>query len=137
MIEHVETHLDTCGKHLLVFAFALMQLACIFTYGTYFYSFWFQDCNPLVYNLSDPFKAAPFKETGLEVNYTFLLSVNLVLAAVFKFGSIICLRLALEEYQNLNANSSYFVYAMFMCMAPGRSFICHATGLPPPCGPSF
>jgi len=52
------------------------------------------------------------------MDYTFLLGVNCLTAIVCKFGSIVALRLALEEYQNLNQNGTYFTYAVLMTLAP-------------------
>lgn len=118
LIEHVETHLDTCGKHALVLAFALMQIATLGTAAVYYYSFMAAECNPIVYNISNPFEDEPFKSMGININYQFLLTVNCLTAIVCKFGSIVSLRLALEEYQNLNENRTYFVYAILMCLAP-------------------
>jgi len=39
LIEHVETHLDACGKHAIVIAYALMQIATLGTAAVYYYSF--------------------------------------------------------------------------------------------------
>ena len=43
---------------------------------------------------------------------------NVIASIVLKFGSTVCLRLALEEYQNLSSNTSYFIYSMMMTVAP-------------------
>lgn len=51
-------------------------------------------------------------------NYDLSLQVNVIVAIVLKFGSIVCFSLALDDYQNLSANGSYLIYAMYCCVAP-------------------
>ena len=42
----------------------------------------------------------------------------MVISIILKFGSVVCLRIALEEYQNLSSNISYFLFAMMFTLAP-------------------
>ena len=46
------------------------------------------------------------------------LYINFGISVVFKFASVVCLRLALEEYENLSSNASYFLSAIMMSLAP-------------------
>jgi len=43
---------------------------------------------------------------------------NLVLSVAFKFASLVCVRLALEEYENLSSNTGYFLSSLLMSLAP-------------------
>ena len=47
-----------------------------------------------------------------------MIMVNSALAILLKFGSIVCLKIALDEYQNLSANGFYFIWAINFCLAP-------------------
>ena len=47
-----------------------------------------------------------------------ILLFNLVLSIAFKFGSMVCVRLALEEYENLSSNTGYFLSSLLMSLAP-------------------
>lgn len=44
--------------------------------------------------------------------------MNAVLSICLKFASVVCLRLALDEYQDLNANCSLFTFAILFTLAP-------------------
>ena len=113
MVEHVELNLDDCGKHFLVLSFFLLQLASICTFCLNFYQFYIRSCNPAVYKLGRPLDLI-----GLDIDMDKVLMANVIASIVLKFGSAVCLRLALEEYQNLSSNTSYFVYSMMMTVAP-------------------
>lgn len=63
----------------------------------------------------------PFTMTNF--NYDFTLQVNVIVAIVLKFGSIVCFSLALDNYQNLSANGSYLIYAMYCCVAPSALLV--------------
>jgi hypothetical protein len=64
-----------------------------------------RECNPAAFAFSVP-------------NLQNILYVNLGISIAFKFGSVVCLRLALEEYENLSSNSSYFLTAIMMSLGP-------------------
>lgn len=54
----------------------------------------------------------------LGFSYNTGLSFNLALAILSKFASIVLLSLALDEYQNLNANGTYLIFSIYCCLAP-------------------
>jgi len=85
LLEYIEVNLDKCGKHLLVLGLLVPQLASVATICLIFSQFQLRECNPAV---------VYFKVPSMEL---FML-VNLVISICFKFGSLVCLRLALEEY---------------------------------------
>ena len=80
-------------------------MASIATFCLYFYQFWTRECNSAVYKFIIP-------------NIERYLYVNFGISVVFKFASVVCLRLALEEYENLSSNASYFISAIMMSLAP-------------------
>lgn len=55
---------------------------------------------------------------NLKMDFGVIFVLTVLLAVVLKFASIVCLRLALEEYQNLSANGIYFFYAIVASVAP-------------------
>ena len=55
---------------------------------------------------------------NIKADFGIIFVVCLGLAVVLKFKSIVCLRLALEEYQNLNDNKWYFLFALVASTAP-------------------
>ena len=52
------------------------------------------------------------------MSYDLSLQANMILAIIMKFGSIVLLSLALDDYQNLSANGTYFIWSIFCCLAP-------------------
>ena len=42
---------------------------------------------------------------------------NVIISIIFKFASVVCLRLALEEYENLSNNSSYFLFSLMTSLS--------------------
>ena len=112
-MEHVELNLDGCGKHTLVFSFLMLQIASICTFCLNYYQFYSRTCNPVVYRLNKPLYTG-----GYDISYDRILQGNVVLSIMLKFGAVVCLRLALEEYQNLSSNTSYFLFAMMFTLAP-------------------
>lgn len=44
--------------------------------------------------------------------------INAVVSICLKFASVVCLRIALDEYQELNSNCSCFVFAILFSLAP-------------------
>jgi len=55
LVEHVEIHLDGCGKHGLIMVYAFMQFASIFTFCIFYYQYYIHTCNPSGYKINDPF----------------------------------------------------------------------------------
>ena len=47
-----------------------------------------------------------------------LFQINAVVSICLKFASVVCLRIALDEYQELNANCSCFVFSLLFSLAP-------------------
>lgn len=47
-----------------------------------------------------------------------LFKFNAVISICLKFASVVCLRIALDEYQELNSNCSCFVFAILFSLAP-------------------
>ena len=43
---------------------------------------------------------------------------NIVISIMFKFGSVVMLRMALEEYENMSKNASCFLTAIMLSLAP-------------------
>jgi hypothetical protein len=60
----------------------------------------------------------PLYTGGFDINYEQIIQANVVLSIILKFGAVVCLRIALEEYQNLSSNTSYFLFAMMFTLAP-------------------
>jgi len=79
-----------------------------------YYLFYTRSCNNMVYKLTDPAKNIFNVNLGIEL----LLMINVVTSIVFKFASVVCPRIALDEYQELNSNCSYFTFALFFSLAP-------------------
>lgn len=52
--EEVEIHLDNCGKHSIVFAFLIMQLASIATFCILYLQFFNRNCIFAAYKLTAP-----------------------------------------------------------------------------------
>ena len=104
MVESIEIMLDGFGKHSILISFALVQLSSIYTICIHFYQFYLRECNPVTYPDTKPFEFLGFTNSLTEV-----MMGSAGLAVVFKFGSIITLILALDEYQSLNNNTSYFI----------------------------
>lgn len=105
LLEYVEINLDSCGKHFLVLALLVPQLASIATFCILYYQYYMRECNPAAFEPSVPWLHK-------------ILTVNLALSIIFKCGSVVCLRLALEEYENLSSNTSYFLTAIMMSVSP-------------------
>jgi len=72
----------------------VMQLASIATFSMNYYLFYTRNCNNMVYKLTDPAKNIFNVNLGIEL----LLMINVVTSIVFKFASVVCLRIALDEY---------------------------------------
>ena len=114
MIEHVEIHLDGWGKHGLTFVYSLMQFATIYTFCIFYYQYYTHTCNPSVYRIEE--QNVFVNMLGLK--YDLGLQINVVLAILSKFASIVLLSLALDEYQNLNSNGTYLIFSIYCCLAP-------------------
>ena len=112
--EEVEIHLDNCGKHSIVFVYLLMQLSSITTFCILYYQFFKHECIYSAYKMTDPVKTM----TGLDLSSEKVFQINSVLSICLKFASVVCLRLALDEYQDLNANCSLFTFAILFTLAP-------------------
>mmetsp|Transcript_5367 Transcript_5367/g.8285 ORF Transcript_5367/g.8285 Transcript_5367/m.8285 type:complete len:321 (+) Transcript_5367:734-1696(+) len=108
LVEYIETNLDSVGKHALVLAYSLQQLSTIYISCVLFYNFFYKECNPVIYEMSEPF-GYPFDK---------IMFVCMALAIVSKFASIVFFALALDEYQSLSSNTSYFVASLLTCAAP-------------------
>ena len=115
VIDHIEINLDKCGKNVLVLSFAIAQIGILAVFKLLFDEFQERECNPAVYKLNpDVFSLHPY----ISLYYDKILMANFAMAIVYKFGSVVCLWLALVEYENLGSNGSYFVSAMLMAMVP-------------------
>jgi len=117
LVEHVEIHLDGCGKHGLILVFSLMQFSSIFTFCIFYYQYYIHTCNPAVYLVSDELPLSKI------MSYDLSLQINMVLAIIMKFGSIVLLSLALDDYQNLSANGTYLIWSIFCCLAPSSILV--------------
>ena len=91
-----------------------MQFASIFTFCLFYYQYYTHTCNPAVYKIEPD---NMFLDLA-RLTYDTGLQVNMVLAILSKFTSIILMSLALDEYQNLNANGTYFIFSIYTCLAP-------------------
>lgn len=61
----------------------------------------------------------PFQtEMNVKMDFGVMMVFSVLVAVVLKFASIVCLRLALEEYQNLSANGIYFFYSLVASAVP-------------------
>jgi hypothetical protein len=54
LVEHVEINLDGCGKHFLVLALFVCQIASIATFCLLFVQFYLRECNPAAYHIAIP-----------------------------------------------------------------------------------
>lgn len=115
MIENVMVYLDPCGKYSLVFAFFILQLATIVTYCMHYHLYYTNVCNPRLYQLTEPFKAV-----GMKIEYGTILFLSLLIGIAFKFASVICVWMALEDYENLEANGFLFVLAQVFSLLPAN-----------------
>lgn len=52
------------------------------------------------------------------LNIETIFMINAVVSICFKFASVVCLRIALDEYQELNSNCGQFMFAMFFSLTP-------------------
>lgn len=89
-----------------------MQLASISTFCMLYYQFSSEQCdyktNPSGSTLSNPF--------GVDIKTIFM--INSVVSICLKFASVVCLRIALDEYQELNANCAQFMFSLLFSLTP-------------------
>ena len=74
--------------------------SCIF-----YVQYYNKECNPAVYTHTYPAMSA-------------ILLCNVIISIMFKFGSVLMLRIALEEYENMSKNASCFLFAILLSLAP-------------------
>lgn len=55
---------------------------------------------------------------GMDISIEKVFEVNAVVSICLKFASVVCLRIALDEYQDLNSNCSVFTFALLFSLAP-------------------
>lgn len=91
-----------------------MQLSSITTFCILYYELYTHQCIYPVYVPTQPIK----EYAGLDITMEKVHEINAVLSICLKFASVVCLRLALDEYQDLNANCSLFTFAILFTLAP-------------------
>ena len=109
-------YLDPCGKYSLVFAFGILQLASVITYCMHYHLYYTNVCNPRLYSLTEPFK----NTMSVKIDYGPILFLSLLIGISFKFASVISIWMALEDYENLEANGSLFMLAAFFSLLPAN-----------------
>lgn len=53
---------------------------------------------------------------GVDIKTIFM--INAVVSICLKFASVVCLRIALDEYQELNNNCGHFMFSLFFSLCP-------------------
>lgn len=96
LIESIDIKLDGFGKYTILLSFALVQISSIFTFGIMFYQFHYRNCSPITYQLTSPFADSALG--FIDYSYDYILLLSMLLGIVYKFGSIVSLFLALDEY---------------------------------------
>lgn len=88
LVDSIETNLDALGKKILIGAYGLLQLGCMFSFAVYYYQFFMRACNPAVHKLIDLGPAY----------FDTLIFACTIMAILSKFASMICVVFALDDY---------------------------------------
>ena len=88
LVDSIETNLDALGKKILIGAYGLLQMGCMFCFAVYFYQFFMQSCNPAIHKPID--LGSAYFDT--------ILFACVIIAILCKFASIICVVFALDDY---------------------------------------
>ena len=77
-----------------MFVYLLMQLSSITTFCILYYELYTHQCIYPIYVPTQPIK----EYAGLDITMEKVHEINAVLSICLKFASVVCLRLALDEY---------------------------------------
>ena len=55
---------------------------------------------------------------GIDISIETVFEINAVVSICLKFASVVCLKIALDEYQELNSNCALFTFAILFSLAP-------------------